>query len=142
MGLISLIYGSTATKPMTDLELMSLLGQSRSSNNMIGITGMLLYHDGNFLQVLEGEEAVVESLYEKIEQDPRHHNSLIIATRTIDSRDYGNWAMSFKTLEEADLTHIEGFTDFLENPLAVENFVGKPSFAGRFLNAFKQNING
>ncbi|MEM7363377.1 MAG: BLUF domain-containing protein, partial [Pseudomonadota bacterium] len=39
-----------------------------------GVTGMLLYHEGSFLQALEGDRAVVEALYERIEEDPRLHH--------------------------------------------------------------------
>ena len=53
--MICLIYASSATKAMSQDELKALLAKARTNNQRDNITGMLLYNDGNFLQVLEGE---------------------------------------------------------------------------------------
>ncbi len=67
--LFHLIYVSTAVKPMIGDELVSLLEQSRARNKRHRITGMLLYSDGHFMQVLEGEEASVMKIFEDISHD-------------------------------------------------------------------------
>jgi hypothetical protein len=58
-------YSSAALVPFSDAELTDLLAVSRANNLRLGVTGMLLYHDGSFLQALEGEETIVERLYAK-----------------------------------------------------------------------------
>ncbi len=63
--MFSLTYVSSAVRPFAEDELADLLAVSRQNNARLGITGMLLYKDGNFMQVLEGEEAEVRTLYEK-----------------------------------------------------------------------------
>ena len=70
--LFHLIYVSTAVVPMTEGDLVKLLKQSRSRNEQNRITGMLLYKNGHFMQVLEGEEASVMEIFHNIEKDPRH----------------------------------------------------------------------
>ena len=61
MSLITLIYGSAAVDPFTEPELIALLEKSRANNQSLGVTGMLVYRDGNFLQVLEGEAEQVDT---------------------------------------------------------------------------------
>ena len=62
-----LVYFSSATKEFTKPELQKLLDEGRKKNSKLGVTGMLLYKDGNFMQVLEGEEKVVTKLISTIE---------------------------------------------------------------------------
>ena len=63
-----LIYISTAVKLMTDAELISILADSRDNNKLKNITGMLLYGDGTFIQVLEGGKKDITDTYHKIEK--------------------------------------------------------------------------
>jgi len=71
-----LVYVSSAVEPFSKTELVELLHVARANNERLGITGMLLYRDGNFMQVLEGEEPVVRDLYARIERDPRQARTL------------------------------------------------------------------
>ncbi len=61
-----LTYVSTATRPFSKTDLSELMTESHENNARLGLTGMLLYKDGNFMQVLEGEEGDVRALYQKI----------------------------------------------------------------------------
>ena len=67
-----LVYISSATWLMSDEELAALLMECRTNNERLQVTGMLLYKEGNFIQVLEGEQETVEQLYIKIRADVRH----------------------------------------------------------------------
>jgi hypothetical protein len=69
-----LIYTSHATVPFTGQELVSLLKQPRQWNDLLGITGVLLYNDEHFVQVLEGSVEAIGDLYGKLLRDVRHHN--------------------------------------------------------------------
>lgn len=73
-----LVYVSSATTLFSQAELIALLESSRQKNAMAGLSGILLYHDGNFMQLLEGAESSVQSTYESIARDPRHQGCLIL----------------------------------------------------------------
>ncbi len=73
-----LIYVSSEVAPFSAVELRDLLAKSRSKNAQLGITGMLLYRRGKFMQILEGEEDAVQTLYRKITHDPRHRRIVIL----------------------------------------------------------------
>jgi len=135
-ALINLIYGSSATQAMSNDMLLDILKTARANNRRLNVTGMLLYRDGNFLQVLEGEPDVVESLYQEIQRDPRHHQVTKFAVRPVTNRNFGEWEMGFVHLNTVDMTAVDGFTPFLSEPLNSEKFTDS-SFALTFLMVFK-----
>lgn len=67
-----IIYMSRATSHPSPMELVILLLQARDANERVAVTGALVYGNGQFMQVMEGEEAVVTALYERVTHDPRH----------------------------------------------------------------------
>ena len=77
-SLIQTIYASRASEAFVEGELAGLMEQSRSNNLRGELTGMLLYCEGSFFQVLEGEEEAVRSVYRSIEKDPRHEDMVKI----------------------------------------------------------------
>ncbi|GAA3574791.1 hypothetical protein GCM10022197_34840 [Microlunatus spumicola] len=91
----SLVYVSRVAASVTGQGLLELMWASRTYNEAVGITGLLLYSDGGFLQVLEGDQDVVESLYASIEQDPRHDDVTLVRTREQDEREFPDWSMGF-----------------------------------------------
>jgi hypothetical protein len=76
--MFQLVYVSSASRKFNTNELHELLVQARQKNRELGVTGMLLYKDGNFMQVLEGQQEVVSKLAEKIELDPRHKGIIVV----------------------------------------------------------------
>ena len=113
MTLLShLIYSSASTRPMQDSDLVELLEHSRQNNAQSGITGMLLYENGSFFQVLEGEPDAVDQLFERIRQDPRHTKTVIIIREPIAKRAFGDWTMGFANLGAEDFDQIVGLNDF------------------------------
>lgn len=137
--MINLIYGSTAVKPMTTPELLDLLAKSHIKNRRLNITGMLLYKGSNFLQVLEGDEKVVQDLYAVIKQDPRHHSVVTIATRKVSKRNFPDWEMGFMNLDSDEAKKIRGYTDYLQLPLDAAEFKDA-NFATTFLQVFKEGM--
>ena len=111
-AMIQLSYLSTAVAPMAAEPLSALLQQCLGYNPGHGITGLLLYGNGTFLQALEGEEDVVIPLYKKIARDPRHADVQCLNSRTIEARQYPEWSMGFRRMAEADLADVEGLRDF------------------------------
>lgn len=110
--LIHLIYASVATHAFSPAELTRLLSYSRVANERVAITGMLLYAEGSFFQVLEGEPAAVDALVRKIEADPRHTGIIVIIREPVARRSFEEWSMGFSTLTASDLANIEGLNDF------------------------------
>ena len=74
---------------------------------------MLLYEDGTFIQVLEGDNEVVTSTYERIAKDPRHAKILLIAKFELDERTFTDWEMGFFDASGEQLLKLPGYTSFL-----------------------------
>lgn len=110
--MIQISYISSATEPMSTHSLLRLLQQCRDNNAVNGVTGMLLYSNGTFLQVLEGEQKIVEDLFEIIRNDPRHTDLRILQKKTIDKREYYDWSMGFKRISDKELKHVAGLSKF------------------------------
>jgi hypothetical protein len=112
--MIQIAYISRATEPMSAEKLLALLQQCLKNNLSTGVTGMLLYGNGTFLQALEGEEKAVDDLVESIKKDPRHANIQVLHRRSIEHRQYSDWSMGFKRISDQELQHIEGLRNFGE----------------------------
>lgn len=137
MSLITLIYGSAAVEPFSEAELVALLEKAREKNRRLGITGMLLYRDGNFLQVLEGEAEAVDALLETIRRDPRHRGILVFLKRPLPQREFSDWEMGFVNLDSVSPEQLPGYSSYLNQPLDSPEFE-KDGFAFTFLRVFKQ----
>jgi EAL domain-containing protein (putative c-di-GMP-specific phosphodiesterase class I) len=110
--LIQLIYSSAARHAMSPREIKALLTQSRRKNAKAGISGMLLYINGSFFQVLEGEEKAVDALFSTISKDSRHTNITTIIREPIAKRAFTDWSMGYTDLSEDDADAILGINDF------------------------------
>lgn len=108
-----IIYTSEAKTKFSPTELQNLLLTSRRNNDRDDITGMLLYEDGTFLQVLEGDDEVVEATYQRIAGDKRHHKIMLIARFEIDHRSFHDWEMGFFDASDGKLLQLTGYSNFL-----------------------------
>lgn len=110
--MFQLIYTSRAPQAFSDESLKRLLIRARSNNASIDVTGMLLYHDGTFLQALEGNERSVRDVFGRIKRDPRHRKISILSDQTAFSkrRIFNDWAMGFANLSSAAQI-LKGFVD-------------------------------
>ncbi|WP_367872090.1 BLUF domain-containing protein [Luteolibacter sp. Populi] len=136
MSLFRIAYFSGETVRFTRVELEQLLKQSRDHNARVGITGILLYKDGNFSQVIEGEEIPVRELFEKIRHDPRHRRVIPVIEEPIDQRDFADWTMSFRDLDEDPATIAPDLQWFLHSPWAHLDFSQHSETIRGFLRAF------
>jgi hypothetical protein len=139
-NLIQLIYASSAREQMSSDELTALLATAREKNARLGLTGLLLYRGGNFLQVLEGESESVMELYNSIQVDPRHHHVMTIALHPITKRDFPNWKMGFVNLDKSNPDDLPGYSNYLQDPFDPLTFGKKPSLALTFIRVFKENM--
>lgn len=112
-----IIYLSKVSAPLPEEELVRLLEQARANNNRRNITGILVYSDRQFLQLLEGDEADLASLYAKLSQDPRHTGVIKLADKPIGARSFSDWSMAFQVVSPAEFSALAGYV-----PLAQVNF--------------------
>lgn len=95
--LYELLYTSSANHDFSQHELVSLLLQAREHNQKAGITGLLVYYQREFMQLLEGEESEIRGLWKRIFFDSRHRSPQILHEGTISRRAFPNWSMAFPT---------------------------------------------
>jgi len=109
-GCYSIVYISTAIVDFGEAALLQLLKRSRGFNERAGITGVLMYGGGRFLQVLEGCPAAVRCLYARIAADPRHGRLEKLADGLLPRRDFAEWYMSFAPLPTSlDWQQVPGY---------------------------------
>ncbi len=97
--LLSIIYVSSATRLLADDELERLLHAAREHNASAGITGLLLYGDGNFMQLIEGPAVAVADLYARIKRDPRHHLVITVQQESGLPREFADWSMAYRKVD-------------------------------------------
>ena len=135
-----IIYTSTATDLFGSAELKDMLKGSVQRNRRAGITGLLLFKDGCFMQVLEGEEDAVKKLFAKICRDPRHHNIIPLIQEPVERRHFPDSAMAFPDLDAPKLRELPGYSDFLNTPLNGDLYAKNVPKCQRVLLYFKKNI--
>lgn len=91
--LVRLMYASRATAALADADLAAILRTSRAHNPAEGITGLLCFSDGMFVQVLEGGRDAVNARYKCIVQDPRHSDVILLSYDEITERAFPGWTM-------------------------------------------------
>src|SRR4051812_1791285 len=109
---VQIIYSSAAVTPLSELELQRLLLHARGNNTRLDVTGILLYQEGSFLQVIEGEGHVLEPLFQRIAADKRHHRIMTLLRREVEVRHFGDWAMGFVSPEHLT-KQLPGYSDYL-----------------------------
>jgi hypothetical protein len=97
-----LLYSSSTSREFSDTALEAILAASRRNNAAVGVTGILLYLDGGFMQVLEGEPSAVAETYGRICQDKQHWNTQVLLDREA-PRAFGEWSMGFIRPSEAEM---------------------------------------
>lgn len=137
--MIRLVYMSHAVKPFTSSELMSLLQQCRRGNSASGITGVLLYFNECFVQVLEGDEQAVNKAFQKIKRDPRHKNITEIERTYITESQFPDWSMGFEELDLSQLDKLEiaGLNQFFSDASNIEHGELSQKLLGSLMTHFK-----
>jgi len=95
MPLVQLIYTSEADSHMPESEVLDILRKAQFKNQSLKISGLLLFKDGLFIQLLEGDEARVQALFEIIAKDPRHANVMVRDRFQVDQVSLPTWAMGY-----------------------------------------------
>jgi len=93
--LLEIVYASRAVKSFGDADLRSLLAKARMKNKVGQVTGLLVYYERSFLQLLEGPDEGVRAVYERVQQDPRHLDIQMLGSSPLVKRAFADWSMGF-----------------------------------------------
>ncbi len=99
--LVRLMYASRSVPAMDQDQLLAILRKCRADNPALGVTGVLCYSQGIFLQVLEGGRSAVNRLYNRIVADPRHTQVEMLSYEEIGERCFAGWSMG-----QVDMTRL------------------------------------
>ena len=137
--MLAMAYLSSASVPYSDEDLADLLLHSRANNGRLGLTGMLLYRDGQFLQVLEGPDEVVRERYDVIAADARHRDVHKLMESQVTERQFPEWTMGFRVMTNAVMEDIPGYEDFFGSRPARLGATQKASRARLLLEWFRHH---
>ena len=136
--LLRIMYSSEAAPGLATAELEGMLAESRIRNRTHGISGVLVFVDGAFLQILEGEKDDVLELMARIERDPRHHDIKVFSEQEVDERAFASWSMAYLGASAADVAtwaELEGATTIANVLASVERHPGR--LPGMVVNILK-----
>lgn len=109
-----LVFASTATRLLEGSELTSLLQVFRARHEELGVTGILLYKEGSFLHILEGDKETVVSLYEVLETADYHKGLTKLMELHVPEREFSDWSMSWHQPVQDPQEMPDGYTGFMD----------------------------
>ncbi|WP_430400504.1 BLUF domain-containing protein [Flavobacterium sp.] len=134
-----IIYLSSAIELFTDEEINLLLQKSRFNNAQKNITGLLLYSEGNFIQILEGNKDEIQNTFEKIKLDNRHKNIITVINEPIKKRTFSDWKMGYSLVDPTFLNNHPEINPFrFKNNTSIDLIV--KTFIETFLNSFRNQV--
>ncbi|RZT95973.1 FAD-dependent sensor of blue light [Ancylomarina subtilis] len=113
--LVHIVYMSFSSKKLSESDLNDFLKLIRKKNQERGVTGLLLYKDEAFIQLIEGNKETIDQLFNIISKDSRHSNILKLLEEPIRKRAFPDWSMGFRTINNDQINQIPGFSDFMQN---------------------------
>jgi len=127
----TLCYVSSSTKSLTASDLEHLFRVNKRNNTEHDVTGILIYNDGNFLQILEGKKLTIKNLFKKINNDQRHFNIIQLIDKPIEERIFHEYKSGFihfenpkqkqelynyiEWLKEAEIKNVDEIIQLIEN---------------------------
>jgi hypothetical protein len=138
MPLVQLIYVSTAAHPLSEDELREIHDSATRRNAVQEVTGLLLYSNGSFMQVLEGEREAVHDVMSRIQHDCRHHSIDILTESRVDSREFGRWSMGFRGITPQDVAAFPTYARFFAEGFNAEQIGATEGLALEILSLFAQ----
>ena len=129
------IYFSASSTPMQVDELEDILEQAQSNNSRNGITGALVYIDGSFLQILEGEKDRVQALMQKISKDFRHETVSILHEGEIAAAAFTEWKMAYVSATAEQIARWAGLSGTTQLPEVWQDIQQDPSRATQLTNS-------
>ena len=112
---------------MPKSKLYKILVDSRVNNKLADVTGLLVYVDGRFLQVLEGEQEVISALLEKISKDRRHKDVQVVYKTGIERRTFNAWLMAYVSPSPKELATWAGLSNTTTLESTLKTLVSEPN---------------
>jgi hypothetical protein len=97
----------------------------------------LLYKDGDFIQLIEGDKEAVKALFATISADPRHNQTFVLLEEETDRSLFNDWSMGFRDLSDPEVQSTLGFSQYMNTQLVAESFVDDPSGCLSLMEVFK-----
>jgi hypothetical protein len=135
-----IVYISQAKESMTLTTLVVLLMQARTLNERQHVTGALVYGDGQFMQVMEGEEAVVKDLYARVVQDARHHHVRTLAEGPIATRGFAQWSMAFGEVSADQFQLLRRVVEYQTPEQMASHLVANQATDSQLLNKMRELV--
>jgi hypothetical protein len=127
--LVRLMYASRATDSINQEALAAILKKSRQNNPATGVTGVLCFSEGLFLQLLEGGRLPVSKLYNRIANDPRHRDVMLLSYEEIGERKFAGWSMGQVNLSHLNASLLLKYSETASlDPYAVSGAVSMALF--------------
>lgn len=136
MSIFQLVYLSRTIDLLSGSELDDILEVSHFNNKGKDITGILLYVDGNVIQLLEGDEYEVQKLYRKISQDHRHDGLIVLFQGFAETRLFPDWSMGYHRMSQRELQDQLGSHINLNEEALLPIFEGKEARGMKLLRTF------
>jgi len=140
MELYELVYVSAARREMSLSDLTALLEQSRKKNARLHITGLLVYHQREFMQLLEGSKSDIFSVYETICKDERNQQNRLLWDGPIAQRSFANWSMAFLVPSELSLEGKPAYSTFLQQGFGAQALSTPKTMGKRFLLSLRDDF--
>lgn len=137
MSLHQLIYKSTPATEVSESLLLEILNKSQANNAEQKISGVLIYRNQQYFQLLEGREKQVRSIFAKIRQDERHRNVEVLLDQTCAERLMPAWAMGFNQENPTSLLEQQGF--YITHRDADTIFASMPGITGEILRCLMKS---
>jgi len=127
--LVRLMYASRAAEPVKPETVNAILKKSTVNNPSAGVTGVLCFSGDIFMQVLEGGRSQVSALYNRIAQDPRHRDVVLLSYDEIDERSFAGWSMGQVNMGRLNPAMLLKYSETaVLNPYAVSGKVSQALF--------------
>lgn len=135
--MLLMVYVSSATRSFEEADLSQILTAAQINNERNGITGLLLYKDGSFMQAVEGPDEAVITLYDHIGRDSRHTGLLLLLKETITERRFPNWSMSLRNINRLDDVQRAQINNFMSDDFTAASYRKNPTTAIKLLLTFR-----
>ena len=135
-----IVYSSAPAQKLMQSHLHMILRQARLNNKLAKITGVLVFVDGAFLQVLEGEETTIRRIFDKIRIDTRHKDVRVLSDASIDKRSFENWEMAYATPSAKEMANWAGLHNTTTIDKVLEHITKNPNLASGMFSNLLQSV--
>ena len=134
-----LVYISVASTHIDETVVRDIEKTSQRNNKNAGVTGILLFDDGRFMQFLEGSELEVRRIFSKITRDGRHEGIEVLRQQLIPQRQFSDWHMKYTRLDEVHSRQGPIYEKLFDLAASAKGALGRATESMYLLTAFKNS---